>query len=291
MPAKFRSKNLGVRQMGHDGWHDDAVSGSFQMVPLDGSRFVQILADDNDEYRVSGGKGTVWISGEAQGFSAQARNDVVLPRSAGVPQRVAVYGKRSAFTRLFLHDNQGKVIDTLAVSVKKRVNKTYRMWLLADLFNTSSRTPAQVRDAMRLCEAMVFLQSNIMLTAVGGDATLIRVPLDLGNPMRYSIVAMLDLSMRLKAQPGPTADYDVVSTWKIEHNAGISAPILNVALVGDYLPGRDIEEASTFAHELCHTMGAWLHEDEADLLMSAGGSGTQMSRRVINLVNDTGRFA
>lgn len=291
MPARFLPKQPGLNTLAHDGWHSDAVQGGFQMVPRFGSRTVEVQTDDNAEYRVTGGTGTVWIAGEAQGLREVANNDVVLARTPGVPQSIAIFGKRSAFTRLYLLDSNGKYVDSLAVSVKTRVNKTYRMWILSDLLNTSVRTPAQVRAAMQRTETLMLAQANVQLTAVGGEATPISVPLDFGNPIKYPVNLMIELALRIKVQPGPTADYDVVSTWDIEHNVGISAPLINVALVEDYIAGLEVEEASTFAHELCHTMGAWLHEDEPRLLMSASGPGVQMSRRVINIVNDTGRFA
>ena len=288
MPARFVLKQQPIRSVAHDGWYSNAKQGHFQMVPLDGTRAVEVQADDGQSYRVTGGESVVWFAGAAQGYANSQNNDVALAKAPNVPQRIAIYGKRSATTRLILQNDKGIVQDRLEISVKKQLTRTYRMWTLRDVFNASVRTPAQIRDAMLLAEQLLFNQANIKMSAVGGDATLLFV-YDVGNPIKSPIQLMASLSVLIKAMPGPTADYDVVSTWDIEHNVGISAPILNIALVEDYLPGRDIEEASTFAHELCHTFGAWLHENEAGLLMSESGDGTQMSRSVMHKVNDSGR--
>lgn len=302
-PARFEPKVFGELTFDHDGWYTDpflpaqkgderhVTTRHFQMVPSGGAALVHVRVDGIDSVVLSEDPSVAAVGSLADGFTPSPINRAVLPAASPAPvQFVRVEAKSVGRTRILVADADGRrrIRDSVDISVKSEVRKTFRLWRLKDAIHETARTNTQMIDIMVHVAKIYKGQANVKLDQVGTPETLL-IKDDLGDPIKSSNLLIPRAALAIKLSTQSTADFDLVSVWNMPHALGKAAPVLSVALIVDYKPGQLLNEASTYAHELCHAFGQIVHATQASVLMSTSPpDGFQMTKSNIDTVNPTG---
>jgi hypothetical protein len=302
-PARFEPKVFGELTFDHDGWYTDpflpaqkaeerhVTTRHFQMIPSGGASLVQVRVDGINSIVLSEDPGVAAVGSLADGFRPSPINRAVLPGASLVPvQFVRVEAKSVGRTRILVADADGRrrIRDSIEISVKSEVRKTFRLWRLKDAIHETARTNQQMIDIMRNVAKIYKGQANVKLEQVGTPGTLV-IKDDLGDPIKSSNLLLPRVALAIKQSPEPTADFDLVSVWNMPHLLGKAAPVISVALIVDYKPLQILNESATYAHELCHSFGHISHANQAGVLMSTSPpDGFQMTKSNIDTVNSTG---
>jgi hypothetical protein len=293
-PAQIRAKTFPPLSLDHDGWFTaNNLFGDgprhFQMVPIGGQRFITVQVDGQPCVVSSRNATVAEVASIATGFNPTPENRVVLtPLAAPFPFVVRVLGKRVGRTQIVISDTSGTQLDAVEVSVKSEVRQTYRLWALKDLKRRTVRSNDQMVSVMRTVAAVYKEQANVKLEQIGGPEELM-IKGDLGDPIVSPSLLIPTAAIAIKLENKTTANFDMVSTWNLEIAVGKTNSLVGVCLVADYKPGLTMQEASTYAHELCHAFGNGGHVTLPQMLMSGDGTdGLQMTRLDMDTINPTG---
>jgi hypothetical protein len=272
----------------HDGWDDSTTLGlrsKYQMVPKGEDRYLSakgecIVYSDPKEYAT--------VSSPTQHSSSTSNRIVLRPTDGMTVSAVKVHGVSDGRGQVIACDASGKTLDSVVFSVKKPQRKTYRLWVLKDIATNPTRTEAQMIALMRHVEKAYLAQTNTTLVRLGGFAAL-NFKRQLGNPIKSIDLLLVDVGIAIKLSNLPSADFDLVSTWKLDGAVGQTSMISKTSLIQDYKPEQELNEASTFAHELCHAFGRSGHTSDRDRMMSDGGVDSfHMAEEDIDQINSSG---
>jgi len=277
----------------HDGWDDHQLLGvnwKYQMVPFTGSRTLRLNAGSevivySDEPSVAA------VSSPQQDASSSANKVVLRPATHTFPFDVKIDGASVGRTHVRVAEPSGRLIDSVEVSVKSPLLKTYRLWRLRDLEHTTLRTGDEMKAIMHLVAALYLAQANVTLVQVG-EPRIILMKDKLHDPIKYPTFMNFGLAPAIALQDAGSSDFDMVSTWTQKNRVGTTIP-LNISLCSmqAYSAAEQMREVSTYAHEMCHAFGRWLHTSRKDVMMAGDGSDScKFDKTDMDTINPTGKW-
>jgi len=298
--AVFRRNVSPPTSTDHDGSDTRKDAPTYQMVPVGGSREMLV--------RVSGGEVIIFsVDTQVCEFgldssppSTAPANQVVLNHQAETERQLTLHGRSVGRTQLIAVDLRGKILDRLTVSVKSERLVTYNVHCLQDLRRKTTRTLNDLNIIMLTVEKVYLRQANIRLQKVH-ERPMTFVPEDLGDPIdtgdrstpvhERKVVKAIENTLERLGMKRQRVNF--VSTWNLTSR--------NQDLLGQTLPvvggmtclveahDRALEEATTWAHELGHSLGL-KHDGHPSfhLMNGTGQSSFMMSGVDIDEINDTG---
>lgn len=277
----------------HDGWDDFELAGThikFQMVPSDGDRTLRVTA--SRELIVSSDKPNIASVSSPQQDASSTTNRVVLrPATHTFPFDIGIHGVFTGFTNIRLSEPTGELVDRVMVSVKSHVVKTYRLWRLRDIEHETKRSGEKMIAIMEKVEKLYKNQANITLVRMG-EPEILFVKDKLKDPIEFPSIMNFNLAVAIQAKGKGGAGFDLVSTWKMDGRVGNTIP-LNISLCSmqayDEGLNEEMREVSTYAHEMCHAFGRWVHSSRSQVLMAGDGTDSCKFDRIdINTINPSG---
>lgn len=205
-----------------------------------------------------------------------------------------ISGQRKGNTNITLSKENGIQINTLTVSVKDKITKTYNTCRLSDIRRTCPFSAANITAIMPKVEATFIQQANAELKQKeAGQVFDIIVPRDLGIPLfadktdvRFAIIDATG------ARHPPfilAADFIVYFTWDLR---AFRPPKEIVGLTVGRLcfvefQNDEFQNALTTAHELGHALG--LNHTGAKFLMAGDGDSrsSKLQQFEIDMINKT----
>jgi hypothetical protein len=253
------------------------LSGGF--VAQDGRKYQMIPTGDRSNWRVSVAGGTVRITSKdtnvaalADGFAKQLpRNLLTLNSNAEKATDFFILaGQGPGRTVLVAEDARGRNLDTLTISVKTVVPKTFMIHRLCNRTMQSNRTPNELISMMRTVKTTYLNQANVVLAQIGNVNDLF-VTNDYGNPIALdrrrpvhgsseTIVFNDDVERTLKKDNlFGRADFHMVGTCQMIGPLGTTPDFKNICYVAHtFEQDASIkldQETTTYAHELGHAFG------------------------------------
>ena len=298
-PARIMPKVVEPLSFDHDGWFSEGFGNetfgftpNFQMVPRRGDRFIIVLIEGEECIVSSRNASIATVTSPLQDASSTPNRVVLRPLvPTAISTVVMVHGVQTGRTQIDVSSTGGKTLGTVEISVKDEITKTYRLWGLKDIVRRTTRTPVQMISIMNNVATLYKAQANVKLVQLDAPLDLLFKE-DLGDPISSPNLLTIKVAVGIKLSKQAGADFDIVSTWDIPDAVGQTNPISGVCLVEDYKPGLDLQETSTFAHELGHAFSIGGHTTRTKMMMSGDGTdGFQMRMLDMDSINPTGQRA
>jgi hypothetical protein len=254
------------------------LSGGF--VGADGRKYQMIPTGSKSNWRVSVQGGTVRItSGDpniaalADGFAHPLPRNLLTINSTSQKDTdfFILAGQSPGRTVIVAEDARGRNLDTLVVSVKNVVPKTFMIHRLRNRTMRSNRTTDELVSMLRTVKATYLTQANVVLAQIGVVNDLV-VANDYGDP--------IDMQRRrpIHGNAGETtdfngdvltalnkdnlfgrADFHMVGTCQLIGALGTTPDFKNICYVAHtFEQNASIkleQETTTYAHELGHAFG------------------------------------
>jgi len=199
-------------------------------------------------------------------------------------------GQNAGRTVIVAEDARSQNLDTLTISVKTLLHKTFMGHRLLNRVARTDRTDDELADIFRKMKNAYRFQANVLLDQVG-KVNELRTANDYTNPINFDEVR------QIKGQ-GPTdfnddvvkelnrknlfgmTDFHLVSVCQMHGKLGVTPAFKNVCYVAHtFTKPNFTNEATTFAHELGHAFGL-THDpghDFKDMMVAGNVTGAQNS--------------
>jgi hypothetical protein len=273
-------------------------SNRYQMVPFRGTRMmdvsvvgsVRIATSNRDVVRIGPlSSDTPWQSSYREFASNEKTEHSFLLHGIGVGRAVVIV--EDLIT--------GKRLDTLVVSVKQNISKSYQLLMLQDIHRMTKRGGDQLIAIMKGVSTLFANQANVTLRQERSPNQLY-ISEDLGDPidLQHRSVALGQWLTELSAESlevvgSGRQDFTIVSSWNLadgldETVAGIDPAFGKIMFCEDQKEDTLLVNASLFAHELAHAFKCHHRTDPPNLLMQLNIGSCQMSDVEIDTINPTG---
>jgi hypothetical protein len=259
------------------------LTGGF--VAPNGLKYQMIPMGSKSNWRVKVNGGTVRITSKdpnvarlADGFAKPLLRNLLTvdPRSQKEPDFFILAGQNPGRTVIVAEDAQGQNLDTLTISVKALLPKTFMIHRLNNKTMESRRTPDELVSMLRTVKATYLTQANVLLAQVG-DVNDLTIDNEYGNPIDVQKSRLIkgssnptdfnkDVVNKLKEEKDPKklnlfgkADFHMVATCQLFDALGTTPDFKNICYVAHTFE-RDVkikldQETTTYAHELGHAFG------------------------------------
>lgn len=219
-------------------------------------------------------------------------------------------GSSPARVLLVAEDARGKNLDTLTLSIKSLVSKTYMIHLLHNPTMRTTRKGHEIETMMSKVAATYLAQANVHLT----ESAAVNEKLLISNDFALNEIINLTLRKPKFGVKGQTvtfhedvvdtlnrdslfgkADFHMVSTTQMRGPLGVTPGFGNICYVANAVnPGAELAETSTWAHELGHAFKLDHPDHAINELMAAGNVISRMDSFImtaddIDIINPSGR--
>jgi hypothetical protein len=273
------------------------LTGGF--VAANGLKYQMIPTGRQSNWRVKVSGGPVRITSKdpnvaalADGLAKPVQRNLITINSPNPtePDFFILGGQDPGRTQIVAEDKNGKNLDTLTISVKALLPKTFMIHRLNNRTMRSNRTADELTSMLRTVKATYLTQANVLLAQVD-DVNNFVIDNDYGNPIDVQKVRQIkgspdttdfnrDVVKKLKEEKDGKkslfgkADFHMVGTCQLIGALGSTPDFKNICYVAHtFEPDIKIkldQETTTYAHELGHAFG--LRHDAHDIteMMAAG---------------------
>ncbi len=294
-----KSSNLPMGKM--DGWDGEAI---YQMVPEGGSRGGLTLTSRNEAIEA-----VIEPAGIVRFAPPNAAYKITLDPHKTVTFQLTA--EKVGRAEVSVSNARQERLETLSVSVKSPVKKTYSLNVVSDMFHRSpwvhrsakssssgpAEPPTSLRPMMDKVEGFFRHQAFVLLRDVAGQVFECKVGnRDLGNPIHLQDLIrpgnkqVLDLITDEVNPSASMADIRIFFTWNIvgdEDALGFTTRGGKSVFVA--FDANELKKGLTTAHELGHALGLF-HGKRTDTLMAEKDTNLfpLLEKSEIDLINPSG---
>ncbi len=269
------------------GW-DKAASPKWQMVPIDGDRFLYL--HDGAGLTVTSNNLPVVTVTEILAREIPASWDK-RPAKAG-DRFFKLHGVTKGNARIQAKNAGGALVTEVEVDTKPLITKNITFYFVKDSAvpaHSTRRAPAEAGEWIRVIN-YIYQQCNFKLVA--SPATRKTIPGNLGTAIEFSD-GLTDDWATLRAHRDPGADATVFQVWEYEQDGTPATDNANGGTLANEKMSVVEDNASaihphTVGHELGHAFGLpdlSTNATRHHLMWGAGRTGQHMDKSEINTIN------
>lgn len=269
------------------GW-DSAASPKWQMVPIDGDRFMYL--HDGAGLTVTSSNTAVVTVTEITKGDIPAGSDKLAPRAGD--RFFKFRGKSKGNAKIQAKNAGGTVVTEVEVDTKPELTKNVTFYFIKDSatpVHKTNKVPAEAAQWV-LTVNYIYQQCNIKIVSPAGSWKTLSG--DRGAAIEYTDGSTDDWAA-LRAMRDPGADVTVFHVWEYEQDGTPASDNANggtvrtskMSVVEDNAASV---HAHTIAHELGHAFGLPDLSSNATrhhIMWGAGRTGQHMSKSEVNTIN------